>query len=134
MRERNHGTDETPETGEQARDRPELPGNYDTEHYESRNIRVNAVCSGPFLDPGKAACAGDPGFSGFAGRPGRPGEVAGPVVFLASEAASCVTGHVLLVADGGWTAWKALPGVKPFPALDVTSRRLRTAAADRPGA
>jgi NAD(P)-dependent dehydrogenase (short-subunit alcohol dehydrogenase family) len=37
------------------------------------------------------------------GRLGSPGDIVGPAVFLASEAASFVTGHVLLV-DGGHTA------------------------------
>jgi len=37
-------------------------------------------------------------------RTGEPHEVVGAVVFLASPAASLVTGHTLLV-DGGWTAW-----------------------------
>jgi NAD(P)-dependent dehydrogenase (short-subunit alcohol dehydrogenase family) len=36
-------------------------------------------------------------------RIGEPMEVAGAVVFLASDAASLVTGHTLLI-DGGWTA------------------------------
>jgi NAD(P)-dependent dehydrogenase (short-subunit alcohol dehydrogenase family) len=38
------------------------------------------------------------------GRIGVPSDVAGAVVFLASEQAAMVTGHVLAV-DGGWTAW-----------------------------
>ena len=36
-------------------------------------------------------------------RIGEPMEVAGAVVFLASPAASLITGHTILI-DGGWTA------------------------------
>ena len=36
-------------------------------------------------------------------RIGEPMDVAGAVVFLASPAASLITGHTLLI-DGGWTA------------------------------
>jgi NAD(P)-dependent dehydrogenase (short-subunit alcohol dehydrogenase family) len=39
-----------------------------------------------------------------AGRIGMPEDVVGAVVFLASDQAALVTGHVLAV-DGGWTAW-----------------------------
>ena len=38
------------------------------------------------------------------GRIGTPTDIVGSIVFLASDQASLVTGHVLAV-DGGWTAW-----------------------------
>ena len=37
-------------------------------------------------------------------RLGESKEIAGPIIFLLSEASSYVTGQVLKV-DGGWTAW-----------------------------
>jgi gluconate 5-dehydrogenase len=56
-----------------------------------------------------AALHNDPTFNDWIagrapmGRWGDPAELAGPAVFLASEAASYVTGHMLVV-DGGLTA------------------------------
>jgi 2-deoxy-D-gluconate 3-dehydrogenase len=37
------------------------------------------------------------------GRFGEPDEIVGPALFLATDAASMVTGHILTV-DGGYTA------------------------------
>ncbi|MCH8479280.1 MAG: SDR family oxidoreductase, partial [Wenzhouxiangella sp.] len=77
-------------------------------HLGQRKIRVNSVSPGPFPD-----LAVDPGIPGFyeslagkvpLGRVGDPREVAGPVVFLLSNAASYVNGADLRI-DGGWTAW-----------------------------
>lgn len=77
--------------------------------YSKNNIRVNAVCPGsietPMLD---RAVNFDPNTKAeFAashpvGRLGTPEEVASAVVWLCSDAASFVTGHIMLV-DGGLT-------------------------------
>jgi len=71
-------------------------------------VRVNAIAPGPF--PRDDVAKDDPAFAGrlaartMLARTGKAKEIGGPVVFLASPAASFVTGAVL-AADGGWTAW-----------------------------
>jgi NAD(P)-dependent dehydrogenase (short-subunit alcohol dehydrogenase family) len=73
------------------------------------NITVNAVAPTFIETPGTEPWLNDPEFRQSVidriplGRIGKPVDVAGPVVFLASEAASLITGSVLLI-DGGWTA------------------------------
>lgn len=74
------------------------------------NVTVNAVAP-TFIDtPGTSEALADPGFRAdvlerIAGlhRVGEPMDVAGAVVFLASPAASLITGDTILI-DGGWTA------------------------------
>ena len=70
-------------------------------------IRVNAICPGfidtPFIGPGWTEKRLDAVRRDIAlGRLGRAEEIAGVAAFLASDAASYVTG-VALVVDGGWT-------------------------------
>jgi NAD(P)-dependent dehydrogenase (short-subunit alcohol dehydrogenase family) len=74
------------------------------------NIRVNAVAPTFIHTPSTEEALADPAFHGDTieriaalHRIGEPMEVAGAVVFLASPAASLITGHTILI-DGGWTA------------------------------
>jgi NAD(P)-dependent dehydrogenase (short-subunit alcohol dehydrogenase family) len=74
------------------------------------NIMVNAVAPTFIHTPGTEEALADPAFRADVveriaalHRIGEPMEVAGAVVFLASPAASLITGHTLLI-DGGWTA------------------------------
>ena len=71
-------------------------------------IQVNGIAPGFFDTPMNAALTGNPEFDAWvrrrtpAGRWGDPAEIAGAAVYLASDAASFVTGHVLFV-DGGFS-------------------------------
>jgi NAD(P)-dependent dehydrogenase (short-subunit alcohol dehydrogenase family) len=73
------------------------------------NITVNAVAPTFINTPGTAEALEDKAFRADVlsrialGRIGEPMEVASAVVFLASPAASLITGDTLLI-DGGWTA------------------------------
>jgi NAD(P)-dependent dehydrogenase (short-subunit alcohol dehydrogenase family) len=73
------------------------------------NIRVNSLCP-TFIDtPLTAPMLAKPDFRNWVvgnialGRVGRADEICGPVVFLASDASSLMTGSALMI-DGGWTA------------------------------
>jgi NAD(P)-dependent dehydrogenase (short-subunit alcohol dehydrogenase family) len=74
-----------------------------------RNVRVNAIAPGWFETEMNSNMFADEGGMNYIttgapmGRPGYEGELDGALVFLASDAASYVTGQVLCV-DGGWTA------------------------------
>ena len=73
-------------------------------------ITVNAVAPTFVRTPGTESALADPAFHADTleriaalHRIGEPMEVAGAVVFLASPAASLITGETILI-DGGWTA------------------------------
>lgn len=77
--------------------------------YVDKNIRVNAVTLGLITTPMSQAVAGMIGPEAVAGmqahtpmkRNGSPEEVAEPILFLCSDAASYITGETLMV-DGGY--------------------------------
>jgi 2-deoxy-D-gluconate 3-dehydrogenase len=77
--------------------------------WAKHGITVNAIAPGYMATNNTAALRADAARSSEIlgriplGRWGLPSDLAGPVVFLASDAASYVTGHVLAV-DGGWLA------------------------------
>jgi meso-butanediol dehydrogenase / (S,S)-butanediol dehydrogenase / diacetyl reductase len=81
--------------------------------YGPAGIRVNCLCPGLILTPltdvvQRAKPVLDQMVSWHAlGRAGEPEEVAAAALFLASDDASFVTGHALVV-DGGWTAGRRI--------------------------
>ena len=76
-------------------------------HLAQYNIRVNSVTPGPFpiltRNPPQEFLDNLSNKT-MLKRIGQPEEVAGPVVFLASDASSYMTGANIAI-DGGWTAW-----------------------------
>jgi len=74
-----------------------------------KGVRVNAIAPGWFPSEMTTEMFTEPSAIAFLernapmARGGRPEELDGALLFLASDASSYVTGHVLTV-DGGWTA------------------------------
>ena len=79
-------------------------------HWAQHNIRVNALGPAYFPSDMTGGIFEDKSLLSEIerrtpmGRVGRPNELDGPIVFLASDASSYITGQTIYV-DGGWTAW-----------------------------
>jgi len=77
--------------------------------WATRGVTVNAICPGPFATDMNRQLLNDPvKYQEFVanipmGRWGDLHEITGAIVFLASDAASFITGTELFI-DGGWTA------------------------------
>jgi len=74
-------------------------------YWGEKNIRVNSVSPGGAAHPGE----NEEFVRRYSekvplGRKAAFEEIVAPIIFLASDGASYITGHNLLV-DGGWTAW-----------------------------
>jgi NAD(P)-dependent dehydrogenase (short-subunit alcohol dehydrogenase family) len=82
--------------------------------YAAQGIRVNALAPGWVDTPMTVALKSDSALDARLratapiGRPAQPEEMAGPVLYLCSDAASYVTGHVHVV-DGAFTARGMFP-------------------------
>lgn len=72
-------------------------------YFGSNNVRVNTVCPGGVFDNQDPVFVKNYSQKAPLKRMAQPEEIASVVLFLASEAASYITGATIMV-DGGWTA------------------------------
>jgi NAD(P)-dependent dehydrogenase (short-subunit alcohol dehydrogenase family) len=78
-------------------------------YYGKNNIRANCISPGGYGPGIREAGLSEEFIDNYRrltplGRFAEHDDIKGPVVFLASDASSYITGHNLLV-DGGWTSW-----------------------------
>jgi NAD(P)-dependent dehydrogenase (short-subunit alcohol dehydrogenase family) len=73
-------------------------------YYAGYNLRVNTVCPGGVFDNQNPEFVKKYSKLVPLGRMADPNDIAGPVLFLCSDAAAYITGQVVMV-DGGLSAW-----------------------------
>jgi len=76
---------------------------YLASYFGSSNVRVNTVCPGGIFDNQDETFVKAYSKQAPLKRMGKPEEIASVVLFLASDAASYITGTAIMI-DGGWTA------------------------------
>ena len=76
---------------------------YMASYFGPHNVRVNSVCPGGIFDNQPPTFVKNYSRKTPLRRMGKPEEIAAVVLFLASDAASYITGATIMV-DGGWTA------------------------------
>ena len=92
--------------------------------YAPRKVRINAVAPGYVRTPRLNQRLSEDAWAAIGkvipiGRPATPEEIAGPLLFLASDLSAHVTGEVMAV-DGGAAVLAAFPDVKFGPAPSAT--------------
>lgn len=92
--------------------------------YARRGVRINAVAPGYVRTPRLNQRLGEDAWDAIGkvipiGRPANPEEIAGPLLFLASDLSAHMTGQVVAV-DGGAGVMATLPDVKFRPAVGAT--------------
>ncbi len=76
---------------------------YLASYYRCKNLRVNVVCPGGVFNNQPESFLERYHRKTLLGRMASPEEIARPIAFLLSDAASYITGTALVI-DGGWTA------------------------------
>jgi NAD(P)-dependent dehydrogenase (short-subunit alcohol dehydrogenase family) len=92
--------------------------------YARRGVRINAVAPGYVRTPRLNQRLSEDAWRAIGrvipiGRPATPAEIAGPLLFLASDLSAHMTGEVMAV-DGGAGVMAAFPDVKFGPATSAT--------------
>lgn len=92
--------------------------------YARRQVRINAVAPGYVRTPRLNQRLGEEAWDAISkvipiGHPATPAEIAGPLLFLASDLSAHMTGEVMAV-DGGAGVIAAFPDVKFGPAASAT--------------
>ncbi len=77
---------------------------YIATRYGKNNIRANIIAPGGVFNNQPIKFVNNYKKKTPLNRMADPNDIVGPVIFLISDAASYITGHILLV-DGGWTVW-----------------------------